>query len=139
MRIAAMLEQKNSLPSAELHPPIDNRHSFACAGERHADVRWHVIGTFVVMLEVLILRDEFVEESFQVAACRGRGVLHRNQTATGVLHKNSNNTFAHFALVDLALNFIGNLVGPLTSRPHFKLFLVDMHKSYRLSEKAFAS
>ena len=110
MGMATVFEEKYSLPGAELHFAVGNGNRFARARERHADVRWHVVGAFVVVLEIFIFRHQLVEELFQIASRRRRSVFHRGQTATGVLHKNGNGSIAHAALVDLVLNLIGDFV-----------------------------
>src|SRR5437879_1960695 len=38
MRGSAVLEQKNSLPGAELHLPVNNRHTLARARQDHPNV-----------------------------------------------------------------------------------------------------
>jgi len=127
MGIAAVFEKKYSLPGTELHFAVDDRNCFARARERHADVRRHVVGTFVVVLEVLIFRHELVEELFQIASRRRRGVFHRSQTATGVLHKNGDGSIAHAALVDLVLNLIGDFVCAFAACFDRKAVGVDAH------------
>ena len=127
MGIAAVFEKKYSLPGAELHLSLDDRNCFARARERHADVRRHVVGTLVVVLEVLIFRHQLVEELFQIAPRRRRSVFHRGQTATGVLHKNGNGSIAHAALADLVLNFIGDFVRAFAACFDRKAVGVDAH------------
>lgn len=62
MPCATVFEEKNSLPGAKLHFAIDNRDRLARAGKDHADVRRHVVRTFVVVLKVAgIFRHELVE------------------------------------------------------------------------------
>ena len=127
MGIAAVFEEKNSLPGAELHFAVDDRNCFTRARERHADVRRHIVGTFVVVLEVLIFRNQLIEKFFQIASRRRRSVFHRGQTATGVLHKNGNGSIAHAGPVDLVLNLIGDFVRAFAARFDRKAVGVDAH------------
>ena len=127
MGIAAVFEKKNSLPGAELHFAVDDRYRFARARKRHPDVRRHVVGTFVVVLEVSIFRHQLIEKLFQIAPRGRRSVFHCSQTATGVLHKNGNGPVAHATLVDLVLNIIGDFVRALAACFDYEAVGVDAH------------
>ena len=128
VRRAAVFEEKNALPGAELHFSIDNWHRFAGAGQDHADVRRHVVAAFGSVSEVIgILRDEAVKEFFQVAA-RGRiGILHNDKAATGVLNKDGHRPIADTGPVDLGLHFVRDLVQPLAIGASFKSIVADAH------------
>lgn len=134
MRITAVLEQKDSLPSTELHLSIRDRNSFTGARESHTNVRWHVVGAFVVVLEFLIFRDEFVEKSLEITPGRGRGVFHRDQAATGVLNKHRDCSVADATLIDLALDLVRDFVGSLTVRLDGKILVLHSH-----SPRAYAT
>ncbi len=83
-----MLEQENALPSPELHPSFNNRHSLACARQDHADVRWHVIAALRAVSKVIsIFRYQAIEEFLEIMSRGWIGVLHDDHAATGVLNK----------------------------------------------------
>ncbi len=127
MRLAPMFEEKNSLPGAKLHFAIDDRNGLARPREHHANVRWHIVWTFVVVFVIRVFRHELVEKFLDIAARGRRGVLHRGQTATGVLNKNRDRAMAHFALVDLALNFLRDFVGALAFCCDGKMASLNAH------------
>ncbi len=92
----AMFEDKNSLPGAQLHFAADNRNRFARASQHHANMRRHIIGTFSIVHKVVgILRNQAVEKFFQITTCSRIGIFHHDQTATGMLDKNSQNPIAN--------------------------------------------
>ena len=102
MRRAAMLEQKNALPSSELHLTIDNRHGLAGARQDHANMRWHIIAAFGTVREIIgIFRHEAIEEFFQITSRSRIGIFHDDHAATGVLHKHCRRPVFYTALVDL--------------------------------------
>ena len=71
MRSAAMFEQKNSLPGAELHFSISNRNSLARPGQNCADVRSAVVAAFGRVREIVgIFRDQALEEFFEIFSRR---------------------------------------------------------------------
>jgi hypothetical protein len=134
MRIAAVFEEKDPLPGTELHSSIGNRNGLARPSQRHADVRWHIVEAFVVVLELLIFRDELVEKSFKITPRGRRGIFHCDQTATGVLDKHRDRSVAHAALVDLTLNLFSNFVGALAVRLDDKILILHSH-----SRRAYAA
>lgn len=129
--VCAVLEEKESLPCAQLQPAIRDWNGFARSRQNHPNVRRHVVGTFVVVLEILFLRDEFVEEPFQVAPCCGRRIFHQDQTATGVLDESGYDALTHFRCGDDISNAIGYFVGSFASGSELKLFLMDSHEEKR--------
>ena len=111
MRCAAMLEQENSLPRAELHFTIYNRDRFACASENRTDMRSAVIAAFGCVCEVIgIFRNQTLEELFEIFSRAGISAFHDDQTATGVLDKHRDYARAHIGVVDLRLNLFGYLI-----------------------------
>jgi hypothetical protein len=123
-----MFEQKNALPCAELHFPIDNRHGLAGARQHHADVRRHVVAAFGIVAEVMgILRHEAVEKLLKIATRGGVGIFHDDNAATGVLNKNGDGPISHAALVDLRLNVIRDFVQAFSVGAHFKSLVMHMH------------
>ena len=129
MRVAPVLEQKDPLPSTQLHLSACDRDRFARARQRHPNVRRHIVGAFVIVFEVLIFRDELVEKSLEIAPGRGRGVFHRDQAATGVLNKYRDRSIAHATLFDLTLDLIRDLVGALSVRLDGKILVFYSHSS----------
>ena len=128
MWCAAMLEQKNPLPGSELHFPVDNRHGLVRAGQNHADVRWHIVAAFRAVREVIgIFGHKPIEELLQVFSRRRIGILHDDETATGVLNKDRDRPVAQAAFVDLSPDIVGDFVRSLAVRAHFELFLVNTH------------
>src|SRR5437867_10240980 len=87
---APVFKEKNALPRSELHFPIDNRYCLARAGQRHPDVRGHVIAALRPVRKIIgIFGYEPIEKLFQVAARSRIGILHYDDTATGVLDEHS--------------------------------------------------
>lgn len=132
MGIATVFKKENSLPGSQLHFPIDDRDGLTRARERHADVRRHVVGPFVVVLEVIgIFRDKFVEELFQITA-RGRCcVFHCDQTATRVLNKNGRRSYSHPGFVDDRLKLFRDFICALAMGANFNSVLMNAHKNLR--------
>src|SRR5690242_12210506 len=105
--LAAMFEEKNALPRAELHLTIDNRDSFAGAREHHANVRGAVVAAFGGVNKIIrVLRHEALKKFLQVLSRDAIGIFHDNEAATGVLDENSHYAVAHAGFVDLALDFV---------------------------------
>ena len=112
VRGAPMLEQENALPGSKLHPPLRNGNGFAAMRWHHADMRWHVVGAFGVMLEIVgILRHQPIEKFFEIAPRRWIGVLHYDQATTGMLRENCDNAVFNFALAQKRFDFVGDFVG----------------------------
>ncbi len=123
-----MFEQKDALPRAELHSSVSNRYCLARASQHHPDMRRHIIAAFRTVCEVIgILGNQPVKKLFQIAA-RGRiGILHHDDTATGVLNKHSHCPVPYSAPVDLRLHIIGDFVQSLTFGAEFELVVMDVH------------
>ena len=125
---AAMFEEKNALPRAELYLTIDNRDGFARAREHHANMRGAVVAAFGRVGKIIrVFRDEVFEKFFQVFPRRAIGVFHDNKTATGVLNKNSHYAIADAGFVDLMLDFAGDLVRPFAARGNFESVMANAH------------
>ncbi len=108
---APVFEEKDPLPRSKLQFPIDNRYCLAGARQCHPDVRGHVIAALRPVRKIIgIFRHEPVEERFQIAA-RGRiGILHYDNTATGVLNEHSHCPGPYSAPVYLRPHIIGDFV-----------------------------
>ena len=123
-----MLEEKNSLPGAELHFSIDNRDRFARPGQHHPDMRGAVVAAFAPVHEVIgVFWHQSLEKFLQIFSRRRIRVLHHDETATGVLNKNRDRPVAHTGLVDLALDLIGNFVGAFPARANLELVVMNAH------------
>ena len=150
MRDAPVLEQENALPGSKLHFAVDNRDCLACARQRHADVRRHVIAAFRTVSKVIsIFRHQPIEKFLQVVSRRGIGIFHENDAATRVPNKHRDCPTAQAALIDFRLNLVGDFVGAFAIRANVELILVNTHRilenntgphnSRALTPKAFAS
>jgi len=125
-----MLEKKNSLSRAKLDSSIHNWNGLARPSQDHTDVRWHVVGTFGVVFEIIgIFRDQSIEELLQIASCRRIRILHHNQAATGVLCKNRDDAIFNFALAYDGFDFIGDFVSALAGSGDGEAFSDDAHSS----------
>jgi hypothetical protein len=134
MRRAAMFKQKNALPCSELHFPIDNRHCLARAGQRHPDMRWHIIAPFRTVGKVIsIFRHQTIEKFLQVMSRCGIGIFHENDAATCVPNKYRDCPVADAALVDPTLDIIGDFVGAFASSANLELILVNSHSILRIT------
>ena len=92
----AMFKDKNSLPGAQLHFAADDRNRFARTGQDHPNMGRHVVRSFSIVLEIIgILRHQTVEKFLQITTRRRIGIFHHDQTATGMLDKNSQNSVAN--------------------------------------------
>src|SRR6266550_2318446 len=75
-------------------------------------MRWHVVGAFGIMFEIVgVLRYQPIEKFFEIAPCRSVSILHHNQATTGVLRENCDNAVFNFALAYERFNFVGDFVG----------------------------
>ena len=129
MWCAAVFEEKNSLPGSELHFSIHNRDRLARSRQNHADVGGHVIAAFRAVRKIIgIFWHEAVEEFLEVAPRGWIGIFHNNHTATGVLNKDRDRPAAQTG-VDLALNFIGNLVRAFAICLDREITRFDVHRS----------
>ena len=130
MRGAAVLEQEYALPGSKLHFAVDNRDRLTSARQGHPDVRRHVIASFRAVREVIsIFRHQTIEKFLQVTARRRIGIFHKNDAATGMLHKDSHRAISQPAGVDLRLHLIGDFVQSFTFGAKFELVVMDMHQS----------
>jgi len=128
MGSAPVFEEKNSLPGAELHFSIDNRHGLARACQHHANVRSAVVCALSRMHEVIgVLRHEPLEKFFEIFSRCQIGVFHHNKTATGVVNENCDGPVAHAALVDLRLHVARDFVGAFAVGANIELLLMNVH------------
>lgn len=128
MCCAAMLKEKNALPRAELHSTIDNRDGFARARECHPDMRSAVVTAFGGVDEVIgVFRDETLEEFFQIPSRGAVGVFHNDQTATRMLNEYRHDSDAYAGFVDLARDFIDNLICAFAVGGDFESVMMHAH------------
>jgi hypothetical protein len=71
-RVAAVLEQKNALPGTECEPTALHGDRQLRLRQRTAEVRGHVVGSFVIMLVSRAFGRDPLEIAFEVALCRRR-------------------------------------------------------------------
>ncbi len=122
-----MFEEKNALPGSELHVGIRHGNHFARPGERHPDVRRAVVGSFVVMLVIRVLRHEPFEKILEIPARGWRGVLHEDETATRMLNEYRHGARDNAASLYDLLNLVGDFVGSLAFGADFELLAADAH------------
>jgi hypothetical protein len=128
VRGATVLEQEDTLPGSKPHFAVDNRDGLARSRQHHSDVRRHVIAAFRPVSKVIsIFRHQAIEEFLQVTSRRRIGVLHNNDAATGMLHKDSHCPVSYSAPVDLRLQIISDFVESPTFSAKFELVMMDMH------------
>ena len=126
---APVFKEKDSLPCSELHFSIGNRYCLARASQHHPDMRRHVVAPFGTVCEVIgIFGHEPIEKRFQIAAGGRIGILHHDDTATGVLNEHSHCPVPYSAPVDLRLHIIGDFVEALAVRANFELVVADAHR-----------
>ncbi len=126
-----MLKQKNALPGAKLHFPINNRHHLARSRQDHANVRRHVIAAFRTVSEVISLFwHQSIEKFFHVMSRARIGIFHNDHAATGVLNKDCHGPTAQAALVDRGLDVGGDFVYPFASGGDFESVVVDAHSTH---------
>src|SRR5438105_9419519 len=91
-------------------------------------MRWHVVGAFGIMLEIVgVLRHQPVEKFFEIAPCRWISILHHDQTATGVLRENCNNAIFNIALPYKRFDLVGNLVGSFSCCRDGEILVLNSH------------
>ena len=101
-----MFEEENTLPRAESQASVVNRNDFAGSGQCHAQMAGTVIRAFVSMNEVgEIFGDEVIKEGMKIRPCLRVCVLHDDQAAAGVAHKNSDLSGLEANLVYKVANF----------------------------------
>ena len=131
MNRSAVFKEKNSLPCPELHFSIDNRDGLACARQNHTNMRRAIVFALSDVLKIVgIFRDQTLEKFLEILSCRRVGVFHNDEAATRVLNEDRRRPATHAVLIDLVLDFAGDLVGPLASGANFELILVNAHERF---------
>ena len=123
-----MFKNKNALPRSESHFASEDWDGLAGPGQRHADVTWHVVGTFIGVLEPWsIFWNKFFKKSFQIPPRTRIGIFHQQQTCRGVLNENGNCPVTHLARTDDFCHFAGDLIRPFSTGSDGKFGGVDFH------------
>src|SRR5437763_9938398 len=92
-------------------------------------MRWHVVGTFGVMLEIVgVLRHQSIEKFFEIAPRRWIGVLHYDQATTGMLRENCDNAVFNFALAHKRFDFVGDFVSAFSRCRDGEVFCFYTHR-----------
>jgi len=74
-------------------------------------MRRHIVRAFGIVFEVVgILRDQAIEKFFQITTRSRIGIFHYDQTATGMLDKNSQNPIANARVAQQRFDFVCNFV-----------------------------
>ncbi len=91
-------------------------------------MRWHVVGAFGVVLEIVsIFRDQPIEKFFEIASRRWIGILHHDQAATGVLGENCDNAVFNFTFAHKRFDFVGDFVSAFSRCRDREVFGDDRH------------
>jgi hypothetical protein len=124
-----MFKEKYALPGSKLHFAAANWDCLACAGQGHADVRWHVIAAFRAVSEVIsIFGNQTIEKFLQVVSRRRIGIFHDDHAATSMLDKDGYDSTSHAPLVDLRLRFVRDFVQSFSIRANLNSIMMNMHK-----------
>jgi hypothetical protein len=128
---APVFEEKDPLPRSKLHFAIHNRYCLTGARQCHPDMRWHIIAALGTVREIIgIFRHEPIEKRFQIAARCRIGILHHDDTATGVLNEHRHCPGPYSAPVDLRLHIIGDFIEALAVRANFRSIMMNAHKFF---------
>ncbi len=107
--------EKNALPCSQAEAAVVKRDDLCCAGEGHFDMTRHVVRAFEgVGVVGVMLGDELVHEVVQIDAGARIGILHDDQTATGVLAKNGHGACPEACFAERSLDLPRELVGALS-------------------------
>ena len=128
MGLSAVFEDENSLPGSEGHAAVVDGDDFRRTGEHHADMAWHVVGAFEGVDEIgIVLADQAVEPSFQIASRAGVGVFHEDQACAGMAEQDGDLSGFDFRIGDDACDFIGNFIGAFAPGANAEFGGVDLH------------
>lgn len=100
MGSAAVFEEEATLPCTKEEVALLEGNGLGGAGEGHADMTGHIIGSFEGVGEVaVVFGDHAIEELFEIMACAGVGIFHEEEATTGVAAKDSEQTVLERSLV----------------------------------------
>lgn len=136
MRRAAMLEEKDALPRAELQFAVRDRDYFTRSSEHHPNVRRGIITAFRRVREAIrAFRNETLEECIEVYTSGLISVLEDDETRARVLDENGRRSSINTASCDDLAHFICNLVCAFAFRLNRENFRVRLHLNrLRLAE-----
>ena len=113
---AAVLEEINTLPSAERQPAADDRDREADIGQSGADVGRHVVGPLIVMgVEARRLGRDAVEESFEVGPHVKGGVFLDQQRRRVVAAEEGRQPGLELLRPEFARHPVGEFIEPATA------------------------
>ena len=128
VRCPAVLEEENSLPSAQGQLMACNGDHLTCARERHAEVAGRIVAALRgVKIIRVIFGDHFFEPSMQIFAGAGIGIFIDDKTCAGMSDEHGCRSDSHPACPDDAPDIGGEFVGSLASCMHRQCFVVGFH------------
>ena len=101
VRTNPVLPEVDPLPSAQREAAAGERNRQLDRGQRGADMRGHVVGSFVAMPEQRVaIGYEASQEAFEISEHVGIGILLHDQTGGCVADEQRETTFARAGLSD---------------------------------------
>ncbi len=120
MRADTVFEEVDALPGSQSEPAVYQRDRELHLGERRFEMSRHVIGAFRVMPVRSGLRREAIEESLEVGAHGGVGVLLDEEGCRGVAAEDGEETGVHALLPHPLVDGGGALVEALAAGGDFE-------------------
>ena len=112
-----MLENVHALPGSERHASFHDGNPKLRQGQRRADVRRHIVGTFHgVAIEAVVLRHQPGEERVEIVDHVGIGVLLNGERGGGVLDEHRQQARFDGIFRQPAGNLVGELVQTFAAR-----------------------
>lgn len=127
VRGASMFEEKDALPRSELHLSVGDRYGFTGPRQDHANVRRHVIAPFLIVFVIRVFRNELIKKPFQIAPGRRCRIFHHDNAATGVLHKNGNNSVLNSVFGDAVLDLVRDFASAFAICLDDELVMQQLH------------
>src|SRR5690348_8228462 len=109
-RVAAVLEQENALPCAEERASVLDGDRQLRRRQRCAQMRGHVVRSFIVMLVRAVLGSDAAEIGLEIAPRRRSGILLDQQRGGRVAAKKRQQAFADAALAHKIADRIGKFM-----------------------------
>lgn len=124
----AVFEDKDALPSAELHPPICHGDALAAAAEDHPDVRSRIISSFGSMDEVVaVFRNETFEVGLEIDPSRAVRVFEDNEAGARMLDEDRYYSGCDLTRANNLRNLRGDIVSPLPGGGNLERFCLSDH------------
>ncbi len=131
MAAGAVLPEEDALPGAEAEAASDEGDDLGRAGERHFNVTRHVVGALIRVGKVrIVLRNEPIDEAFQITTRRRIRVFHDDETAAGVAAKDSHGALVEAGFEKRFLDHVGELGRRFTRSGDDDLFGKGGHGRY---------